>query len=249
MTGEISRWLTRARPWFAPDPWQASGQSEVAADVRAGGQCGRRVAVPSSSVSNLHVVGVGWNDQRAARRTGRRLALERRDGRSGVAIGAIGVAARSRWRRRTCGCRRAAAGPPRANGVAAFRTDLARLAAWRAAPGQPSPYQPQGMVTGNLRFDQQARPHHRRTHRDGREARAAAGDGASGASRAVPGRCRAGPPGYSDHLAGTASEHSRHDDLRTGRRPVGIPAVPGAIDDAGRDGRRADRASSRRPPT
>jgi hypothetical protein len=47
------------------------------------------------------------------------------------------------------------ASPPRANGVAAFRTDVARIAAWRVAAGQPPAYQPQGMFTGNVRFEQQ----------------------------------------------------------------------------------------------
>jgi translocation and assembly module TamB len=49
-----------------------------------------------------------------------------------------------------------AGGPPRATGIAAFRTDLARLAAWQAVPGQTPAFLPQGMVTGNLRFAQEA---------------------------------------------------------------------------------------------
>jgi hypothetical protein len=40
-------------------------------------------------------------------------------------------------------------------GAAAFRADLARLAAWRAPAGQPAPYQAKGELTGNLRFAQQ----------------------------------------------------------------------------------------------
>jgi hypothetical protein len=40
-------------------------------------------------------------------------------------------------------------------GAAAFRADLARLAAWRAPPNQPAQYQAKGELTGNLRFAQQ----------------------------------------------------------------------------------------------
>jgi hypothetical protein len=41
-------------------------------------------------------------------------------------------------------------------GVAAFRTDLARLASWRAIPNQSPQYQSKGELTGNVRFAQQA---------------------------------------------------------------------------------------------
>jgi hypothetical protein len=39
-------------------------------------------------------------------------------------------------------------------GAAAFRADLARLSAWRAATDQPIQYQPSGELTGNVRFAQ-----------------------------------------------------------------------------------------------
>jgi hypothetical protein len=41
-------------------------------------------------------------------------------------------------------------------GMAAFRADLARLAAWRVSAEQPPTYQPSGALTGNARFLQQA---------------------------------------------------------------------------------------------
>jgi hypothetical protein len=40
-------------------------------------------------------------------------------------------------------------------GAAAFRADLARLAAWRAPIDKPAPFQAKGELTGNLRFAQQ----------------------------------------------------------------------------------------------
>jgi hypothetical protein len=42
------------------------------------------------------------------------------------------------------------------NGLAAFRVDLARLAAWNRSAAQTPTWQPQGMFTGNVRLDQQA---------------------------------------------------------------------------------------------
>jgi hypothetical protein len=42
------------------------------------------------------------------------------------------------------------------NGLAAYRVDLARLSAWQASANRPAEWQPQGMITGNVRFDQQA---------------------------------------------------------------------------------------------
>ena len=35
LKGEIAQWLARVRPWFAPDPWQASGLSELSAEGMA----------------------------------------------------------------------------------------------------------------------------------------------------------------------------------------------------------------------
>ena len=153
MTGEISRWLARARPWFSPDPWQASGQSEMAADVRAGTN-EINISQAKLSVSNLHVTGVGWsiNEPRVE------LAGDLHwNGATGevASQSAQFVSSAVSFAARDVRLQAGGASPPRANGVAAFRTDLARLAAWRAVAGQPSTYHPQGMFTGNLRFDQQ----------------------------------------------------------------------------------------------
>ncbi|MEX2092446.1 MAG: hypothetical protein WD971_07200, partial [Pirellulales bacterium] len=153
VTGEISRWLARARPWFAPDPWQASGESEVAADVRAASKS-IDVSHAKLVVSNLHVVGVGWNIAEPRVELAGDLHWNGATGEVGsqsaqLVSSAFSLAAKD------IRLQAAGSGPPRANGVAAFRTDLARLAAWRVAAGPP-PFQPQGMVTGNVRFDQQA---------------------------------------------------------------------------------------------
>jgi hypothetical protein len=151
LTGEISRWLARARPWFAPDPWQASGESEVAADVRAASQS-IDVSQAKLVVSNLHVVGVGWNVAEPRVELAGDLHWNGATGEVGsqsaqLVSSAVSMAAKD--------VRLQAGGTaPRANGVAAFRTDLARLSAWRVATG-PQPFQPQGMVTGNVRFEQQ----------------------------------------------------------------------------------------------
>ena len=98
----------------------------------------------------------GWSINEPRSRTGRRSALERRDGCSGVAVGPIGVERGVAGGARTSNCRRLAA-VRRGRAVSRrFARDLARLAAWRAVPGQPATFQPQGMVTGKVRFDQQA---------------------------------------------------------------------------------------------
>jgi hypothetical protein len=154
MTGEISRWLARARPWFAPDPWQASGQSEMAANVRAGAKA-VEVSNAKLTVTSLHLVGVGWNINEPRVEMAGDLHWNGVTGEvasqsSQLVSSAVSMAAKD------VRLQAGGTGPPRANGVAAFRTDLARVAAWRSTPGQPSAYQPQGMVTGNVRFDQQA---------------------------------------------------------------------------------------------
>jgi translocation and assembly module TamB len=153
VTGEISRWLARARPWFSTDPWQASGQSEVAANVRAGTD-EVNVSQAKLSVSNLRVIGVGWaiseprvelaGDLHWNGATGEVASQSAQFVSSAVSFAAKDVRLQA-----------GGASPPRANGVAAFRTDVARIAAWRAEAGQPAAYQPQGMITGNVRFDQQ----------------------------------------------------------------------------------------------
>jgi hypothetical protein len=153
VTGEISHWLARARPWFSPDPWQASGQSEIAAQIRAGTN-EINVSQAKLAVSNLHVTGVGWaiNEPRVE------MAGDLHwNGATGevASQSAQFVSSATSFAARDLRLQAGGASPPRANGVAAFRTDVARIAAWRVAAGQPPAYQPQGMFTGNVRFEQQ----------------------------------------------------------------------------------------------
>lgn len=154
LTGEISRWMARIRPWYALDPWQASGQSELAANVRAASQA-VEVTNARLSVVNLHVVGVGWNIseprvEMAGDLNWNGVTGEVASQSSQLVSSAVSMAAKD------VRLEAGGTGPPRANGVAAFRADLARVAAWRATAGQPLQYQPQGQVTGNIRFDHQA---------------------------------------------------------------------------------------------
>jgi hypothetical protein len=153
VTGEIAHWLARARPWFSPDPWQASGQGEVAAEVRAGAN-EINVSEAKFSVSNLRVVGVGWsiNEPRVE------LAGDLHwNGATGevASQSAQFVSSAVSFAARDVRLQAGGLGTPRANGVAAFRTDVARIAAWRVEAGKPPTYQPQGMITGNVRFNQQ----------------------------------------------------------------------------------------------
>ncbi len=154
MTGEISRWLSRVRPWFTVDPWQASGQSDVAVEVRVG-MNSVEVSQAKLTVSNLRLVNTGWNiaeprveltgDLRWNSTTGEVASRSSQLVSSAVSIAAKDVRLQGNG-----------AGPAQASGVAAFRTDLARVAAWRDVPQQVATYHPQGMVTGNVRFNQQA---------------------------------------------------------------------------------------------
>lgn len=169
VTGNVTRWLTRARPWFSPGQMQIDGQSEATADVRVATAAppappeAATVDVSNAklSVANLRVVGVGWNiheprvelagDLRWNGARGELAAPSIQFVSSAIALAAKDV------RLSTGGAIPAASGPMpiQVNGVAAFRADVARLAAWRATQDGPAPYQPQGSLTGNVRFDQQ----------------------------------------------------------------------------------------------
>jgi hypothetical protein len=153
-SGRISRWLTRARPWFAPGEWQIDGQSELSTSVRV---AGRMFEATNTKVvvTDLRANAPGWNINEP------RVELAgdaRWDGASNevttsaaqLVTTAISLATRDiRYR----------AGEGAINqltGVAAFRADVARLASWKATPNSPPQYQPKGQFTGNIRFAQQA---------------------------------------------------------------------------------------------
>jgi hypothetical protein len=154
LKGEIARWLDRVRPWFAPGPWQASGMGDVTAEVRAAPEA---VAVSQAkvTVSNLRVAGPGWNVTEPRVELTGDLQWNGATGAvasqsSQLVSSTLSVAAKD-LRLQTSG-----GDAPQARGVAAFRADVARLAAWKVSATQPPTYQAAGMVTGNVQFDQQA---------------------------------------------------------------------------------------------
>jgi len=154
VSGDIARWMARFRPWFAPDAWQASGRGEVAAQIRAATNTAQ-VSQAKMIFTNLQVTGTGWNiDEPRVEITG---DLEWNAAVGEVASRLLQLVS-STVSLATQNLRLQAGGsvPPRASGVAAFRADVGRIAAWQVSTTQPTQYQPSGMVTGNLRFDQQA---------------------------------------------------------------------------------------------
>ncbi|MCI0333425.1 MAG: hypothetical protein L0228_09400 [Planctomycetes bacterium] len=153
-SGRIERWLTRVRPWFSPGPWQVDGQSDLSAVVRVSPNS-FEAKETTLVVTGLRATSPGWNiSEPRVEITGD----ARWDGATGEVVAestqlvtsTVSLATRDiRYR----------AGQQSINqlsGAAAFRTDLTRLAAWRAPADKPAPYQPKGEVTGNLRFAQHA---------------------------------------------------------------------------------------------
>ncbi len=153
-SGSIARWLTRVRPWFAPDPWKIDGASEFTADVRLTGSAFEATNT-KLVVTNLRATSPDWNinesriefagDARYDGATGELAANSAQLISSTVAVATKGVHYGG-----------SQTGPSQLSGAAAFRADLARLAAWHTQPNQVAPYQTSGEFTGNIRFAQQA---------------------------------------------------------------------------------------------
>jgi hypothetical protein len=153
-TGSIARWLTRARPWFAPGDWKIDGTSEVMANIRASNSA-VNVTGTKVIINNLQATSRDWkiNEPRVElagdahwnRATGEIASSSAQFVTSTVSIATKDV----RYAGGTSGIGQLA-------GAAAFRADLARLAAWQAPTNAPSQYQPAGEFTGNVRFSQQA---------------------------------------------------------------------------------------------
>ncbi len=149
-TGSIARWLTRARPWFAPGDWKIDGASEISAIIRATNAT-INVTDAKVTINNLQATSLGWNinepraefagDAHVNLATGEIAATSAQFVTSTVSIATKDV----HYASGTNGIGQLA-------GAAAFRADLGRLAAWRT----PSAYQPAGEFTGNIRFAQQA---------------------------------------------------------------------------------------------
>jgi hypothetical protein len=162
-TGRIARWLSRARPWFTPGEWQIDGASELAANVRfSNGAFEARDT--KLSVTDLVATGPGWNinEPRLELAGDVRCSAAMRELASTSAqlvTSTVSLAVKDVQYR-------ANQAAPAGNvvqlpsvtaltGVAAFRADLARLAAWRGDEESPREYLPRGAFTGNVRFAQQ----------------------------------------------------------------------------------------------
>jgi translocation and assembly module TamB len=152
--GGIARWLTRARPVFTAEPWHIDGQSELTATLRIAAN-----AVEASGtklvVNNLRAAAPGWNiNESRVELTGdarwNEANHEFSAGTAQLVTSTVSIATRDVQYRAD------AAGINQLAGTAAFRADLARLAAWRAGGDVPPEYRPSGELTGNARFVQQA---------------------------------------------------------------------------------------------
>jgi hypothetical protein len=153
-TGSIARWLARAKPFFSPGDWTVDGASEFNADLRIAGN-GFEAANTKLVITNLRAANADWNisesrvefagDARYNGATGELAANSAQLVSSTVAVATKGIHYGG-----------SQPGAAKLSGVAAFRTDLARLASWRRSPTQPPQYHPRGEFTGNVRFAQQA---------------------------------------------------------------------------------------------
>ena len=173
----------------------------------------------------------GLEHHRAARGDGRRLdtgtalpANWRRSRRNWCV-------ARCRWRRRTCGSRPAARARRERTAWLHFAPTSRASLSWRSVAGQPLPYQPQGQVTGNIRFDQQA----------DRITSELTATGEQVALQQFAGATNVRQAGYQTiwqepqvNVRGTTT-------YEPGRRSARVSAVSSAVVDARGDGRRAGR--------
>jgi translocation and assembly module TamB len=152
-TGGIARWLTRVRPWFAPGEWQIDGQGDLVASVNASSKS-FQLTSSKLAVNNLRANAPGWNihEPRVEFAGDARLDFATSEASSTTAqlvTSTVSVATRDvRYRAGD-------AAISQLTGAAAFRVDVARLAAWRAPATQPAVYRAAGEMTGNLRFAQQ----------------------------------------------------------------------------------------------
>lgn len=152
--GSLARWLVRARPWFDPGSWQMDGQSELAVDANVSATA-VDVAAAKLIVLNLRAVGGGLSINEPKLEVagdGRWNGATSEVGSKSLQIVTSTVAVAAQDLRARIG----GEGAPQLSGAAAFRADLARLAAWQVATNSAPGYRPQGMLTGNLQFAQQA---------------------------------------------------------------------------------------------
>jgi hypothetical protein len=153
-TGSVARWLTRVRPWFTPGTWRVGGDGEIAANIRA---TGTSVDVTDSKIvlTNLSAANDAWNIREPRVEFAGDAHLNRATGQfatnsAQLVTSTVSVAAKDvRYAHGERGIGQLA-------GAAAFRADLARVAAWKNNGSAPSQYQPAGEFIGNIRFAQQA---------------------------------------------------------------------------------------------
>jgi hypothetical protein len=152
-SGSIARWLTRARPWFAPGDWKIDGTTNLAANIRVS-NAAFEASNAKLTVTDLRATSSEWNineprveisgDAHFDRATGAISANTTQIVSSTVALATKDI----RYGKQN--------GTNQLSGAAALRTDLARLGAWRVQPAQGTQYRPSGEFTGNIRFVQQA---------------------------------------------------------------------------------------------
>jgi hypothetical protein len=145
------------RPWYAPDPWRVDGDLDLAASARIAANSlelnetrlvatGLQATQPGWSINEPRVelaLNARWNGTHGEIATDSAQLVT-----STVSLALKNVQYRGRHTTRP-------GDPGQLSGMAAFRAEMSRLAAWRAAAEKPLEYLPRGAVTGNVRFVQQ----------------------------------------------------------------------------------------------
>lgn len=150
-SGDVGRWLARARPLVAVDDWRVVGEMDLTADVRAGAKV-VELAQSQLRLTGLRAAGPGWQiDEPRVEFTGDLLW----DGRSRriESRSAQFVSSTASLAARKVQLVLPAEGAVSASGELAVRADLGRLAAMRAVADGPPGWQTTGMLAGNLQFD------------------------------------------------------------------------------------------------
>ena len=151
---DLSRLSTQLGQFVDLSAAELAGQGQLSANVRSAGEA-VEVTDARLQVTKLRAVGPSWTiDEPRVELTGN----ARWDGATGQIDSDAAQLVSSTVSLATKDVRFAAGveGIAQLNGLAAFRVDLARMAAWQGPTTGPPPWQPQGMVTGNVRFDQQS---------------------------------------------------------------------------------------------
>jgi hypothetical protein len=151
-TGRIANWLTRARPWYTIDPWRVDGQMDLVASARIATNAFEFIDTRLAA-TDFQATGPAWNIQEprvelAGDARWNSVTREFTTNNGQFVTSTVSLAVKNLQYR-------GVGDVGRLSGFAAFRADLARLDAWRAANDQRPEYRPRGAVTGNVRFVQQ----------------------------------------------------------------------------------------------